>query len=150
MQWYCLPSSCLKLSADVFENLCMLSDQTWTENKSVWLTSLFSASVHTLLRIVIINAMPPFCRKPQDICIFFVHTKMLLCIIQPLANSKSILLVQKRVILFDGAENRHVSLFKSYKEHPAQHKLFSKYYHILWLSLVSLCCPVSNTISTYS
>lgn len=125
MQWHCLPSSCLKLFPDVLENLCMLSDLRWTENKSVWLTSLFSASVHTLLHTVTINAVPMFFWRAQDVCIFFVHTKVLLCVMQASANSRSIPLVQKRVILLDGAENRYVlSLFKSYKEHPAQHNLF--------------------------
>lgn len=107
-------SSCLKLFPDVLESLCVLSDQRWTENKSVWLTSLFSASVHTLLHTVIINAMPLFFQRTQDICIIFVHTKVLLCFTQALANSKSILLVQKRVILLDGADRYVVSPFKSY------------------------------------
>lgn len=66
-----------------------------------------------------------FCWRTQNIFIYFFHAKILLCVIQALANSKSILLVQKRVILLDGAGSRHaVSPFKSYNEHLAQRDLF--------------------------
>lgn len=145
MHWHCLPSSCLKLSAHVLENLCMLSDQKWTEDKSVWLTSLFSASGHTLLRIVIINAVPSFCQRTQNICIFFVHTKVLCCVKQPLANSKSILLVQRRLWCWKQTY-LHSSLTESIQLSISS---FSKHYLIVWLSLVRICCPVSNTISSY-
>lgn len=43
--------------------------------------------------------MPPFCRRTQDTCVFFVLTKIRLYVVQALANNKGILRVQKRLIL---------------------------------------------------
>lgn len=68
--------------------------------ESVWLASIFSASVHTLCNIII-TALLSFCKRTQDICIFFVHTKIHLCVIQALANNNGILHGQKRLILLE-------------------------------------------------
>lgn len=79
-------------------SICSVTEGEQKTEKSVWLASIFSASGHTLCTIII-TAMPPFCRRTQDTCVFFVLTKIRLYVVQALANNKSILRVQKRLIL---------------------------------------------------
>lgn len=65
------------------------------------------------LHTVIINAMPPFCWRIQDICILFVHTKVFLYVIQALANSERFCLYRKEKYFWMVLETDVVSPFKS-------------------------------------